>query len=182
MLLDSGLLLPSLLVQADHEEPQEQRQFPEGSDSRDEGVQRGCQRRRQKQHPTQTVQRQQHADDARKEGWPGNEVAGWDQPESKKDQVDVKKQSFNNQLDIQLLTEKSNIEKYDALLKQDEQVLKLRKAIASASLAKLNNGVITSMDYLTDMNAEILAKLQFENHKILKKQAAVNFMLLQDKF
>ena len=102
--------------------------------------------------------------------------------ELQKDQVDVKKQRFNDQLDIQLLTEKSNIEKYDALLKQDEQILQLRKAIASASLAKLNNGVITSMDYLSDMNAEILAKLQFENHKILKKQAAVNFMLLQDKF
>ena len=47
--------------------------------------------------------------------------------ELQKDQVDVKKQRFNEQLDIQLLTEKSNIEKYDALLKQDEQILQLKK-------------------------------------------------------
>ena len=70
------------------------------------------------------------------------------------------------------------MKKYDELLSQDEQILKLRKVIAAASLSKLTNGIITSTDYLTDMNAEILARLQYENHRILKLQASYNYRLL----
>jgi hypothetical protein len=80
-----------------------------------------------------------------------------------------------------LQTEKTNQEKYDELLNQDESILKLRKAISATSLNKLSNGIITSTDYLTDLNAEILARLQYENHKLLKVQAFYNYMLLQGK-
>jgi len=98
-----------------------------------------------------------------------------------KDIVDVKRETFDDQLNIQLQTERSNLEKYEKLLSQDEQIMKLRKVIASASLAKLNNGIITSSDYLTDLNAEILAKLVYENHRLLKLQAAYNYRLLQGR-
>jgi hypothetical protein len=64
---------------------------------------------------------------------------------------------------------------------QDEKILDLRKNIAAASLSRLNNGTITATDYLTDMNAEIMAKLQYENHKILKMQAVCNSLLLKGK-
>jgi len=101
--------------------------------------------------------------------------------EIQKDMVDIKRETFNDQLNIQLQTEITNLEKYDELLKQDEQILKLRKAIASTSLSKLTSGIITSMDYLTDLNAEILARLQYENHKILKLQSSYNCLLLQGK-
>jgi outer membrane protein TolC len=93
--------------------------------------------------------------------------------------VDIRHDTFDDQLKVQLETENTNIEKYNELLHQDEQILKLRKAIAITSLSKLTNGVITSADYLTDLNAEILAKLQYENHKILKLQAAYNYMILK---
>jgi outer membrane protein TolC len=98
-----------------------------------------------------------------------------------KDLVEVKRENFSDQLEIQLQTEKTNIEKYDSLMKQDQRILNIRKSIASSSLSKLNNGVITSTDYLEDMNAEIVANLQYQNHKILKKQAAINYLLLQGK-
>lgn len=98
-----------------------------------------------------------------------------------KDIVDVKRETFDDQLNIQLQTERSNLEKYEKLLSQDEQIMKLRKVIASASLAKLNNGIITSSDYLTDLNAEILAKLVYENHRLLKLQAVYNYRLLQGR-
>jgi outer membrane protein TolC len=98
-----------------------------------------------------------------------------------KDIVDIKRETFDDQLSILLQTEKTNQEKYDELLNQDEAILKLRKAIAATSLNKLTNGIITSTDYLTDLNAEILARLQYENHKLLKIQAFYNYMLLQGK-
>jgi len=98
-----------------------------------------------------------------------------------KDMVDIKRETFDDQLNVQLETENTNIEKYTELLQQDEQILNLRKAITAASLSKLTNGVITSTDYLRDLNAELLARLQYENHKILKLQAAYNYLLLQGK-
>ena len=98
-----------------------------------------------------------------------------------KDMVDIKRKTFDDQLSVQFETEITNIEKYNELLRLDEQMLKLRKAITATSLSKLNNGIITSTDYLTDLNAELLVWLQFENHKILKLQAAYNYLLLQGK-
>jgi outer membrane protein TolC len=95
------------------------------------------------------------------------------------DMVDIRHQTFDDQLKIQLEAENTNMEKYNELLRQDEQILKLRKAIAVTNLSKLTNGVITASDYLTDLDAEILAKLQYENHKILKLQSAYNYMILK---
>jgi outer membrane protein TolC len=101
--------------------------------------------------------------------------------ELQKELVDVKKDNFSNQLQIQLLTEKMNIEKYDSLIVTDEKILNIRKSITVSSFSKLNNGIITSTDYLTDMNAEMMARLQFENHKILRMQSACNYALLEGK-
>jgi len=92
-----------------------------------------------------------------------------------KDMVEIKRETFDDQLNIQLQSENTNLIKYDELLKQDEHVVELRKAIAASSLSKLTEGVITSTDYLRELNAEILATLQFENHKILKLQASYNY-------
>jgi len=101
--------------------------------------------------------------------------------EIQKDQIEIKRTQFSNQLNIQIQTELINIEKYDSLMKQDTSLLSIRRSIASSSLSKLNNGIITSMEYLTDMNAELLANLQYQNHKLLKKQATYNYLLLQGK-
>lgn len=95
--------------------------------------------------------------------------------------LDVKRKTFDNQLDIQLEAEITNQAKYDQLLVQDEEILRLRKAIASASFAKLTNGTITTTDYFSEVNSELLARLQFENHKIMKLQAAYNYLLLKGK-
>jgi hypothetical protein len=95
--------------------------------------------------------------------------------------VDIRQKTFDDQLDIQLQAEKSSQAKYTELLKQDEEILRLRKAIAAASFAKLTHGTLTSTDYLTEQNRAILAGLQYENHKILKLQAVYNYLLLQGK-
>ncbi len=98
-----------------------------------------------------------------------------------KDMVDIKRETFDDQLNVQLQTENTNIEKYNELLRQDEQILILRKAITATSLSKLTNGIITSTDYLVDLHAEVVTMLQYENHKLLKLQAAYNYLLLQGK-
>jgi len=95
--------------------------------------------------------------------------------------VDIKRRNFDDQLSIQMQTEATNIEKYNTFIKQDELILGIRKTIAEASLSRLNNGTITSAEYLGDMNDELLARLLLESHKILKKQAEYNYLMLQGK-
>jgi outer membrane protein TolC len=95
--------------------------------------------------------------------------------------LDVKRKTFDDQLDIQLEAEKTNQQKYTELIIQDVEILKLREAIASASFAKLTNGTITTTDYFSEVNNELLARLQFENHKIMKLQAAYSYLLLKGK-
>lgn len=101
--------------------------------------------------------------------------------EIQKDILDVRRKTFDDQLDIQLEAEKTNQAKYNELLVQDEEILELRKTIASASFAKLTNGAITTTEYFSEVNNELLARLQFENHKIMKLQAAYSYLLLKGK-
>jgi len=102
--------------------------------------------------------------------------------EIQKDQIEVKREHFSDQLKIQLETERTNMVKFDSLIRQDEKIVNIRKSIAAASLSKLNYGIITSSDYVTDMNAEILARLQWQNHRILKMQSYYNYLIFQGKF
>jgi len=95
--------------------------------------------------------------------------------------VDVKRTNFDVHLRIQLQAELTNLVKYDSLMIQDQAILSLRKSIAGSSFSRLNNGIITSADYLDDMNAELLAELQYGNHRILRKQAEYNYLILQGK-
>lgn len=96
-----------------------------------------------------------------------------------KDMVDIQNDSFDDQMSIQLQTEEDNIRKYDELLKKDDKILQLRKEITLAAFSKLNNGIISSTDYLSEFNKEILAHLQLENHRLLKIQAVYNYLFMQ---
>jgi hypothetical protein len=100
---------------------------------------------------------------------------------ARQDLVDIKRDGFDDQLRIQMETEITGIERFDSLINQDIKIHEIRKNIAEMSLSKLNNGIITSSDYLEDMNAELLARLQLENHRILRKQAEYNYLMIQGK-
>jgi outer membrane protein TolC len=98
--------------------------------------------------------------------------------EIQKDAIDIEKENFKDQLNIQLNNENTNMVKYDEWSRQDEKILELRKSIAQASLARLLAGVITPTDYLSDMNAEVIARLQVESHRIMKLQALYNYRIM----
>jgi outer membrane protein TolC len=96
-----------------------------------------------------------------------------------KDAIDIREENFSDLLSIQLENGKSTFEKFDILISKDEQILSLRKTIAELTFAKLTKGIVTSNEYLSEQNAELVARLQLENHKILKWQAAYDLFLLQ---
>jgi Outer membrane protein len=110
----------------------------------------------------------------------------WDWNKNRKDRqvLDVQKQmiqdkreTFDKNLNIDLQNRLAAIEKLEEALKRDDQIVELRGRVTKTSASKLENGVITSTDYLADLNAETSAKINLETHKIQLIQAKANYLL-----
>jgi outer membrane protein TolC len=93
-----------------------------------------------------------------------------------KDRIDVRENTFNNQLDIQLEKTEADINKYQKTLERDQKIIGLRKDIMQSTRSMLENGVITSADYITDLNRLTRAKIMQERHKIKLLKARLNYL------
>jgi outer membrane protein TolC len=88
--------------------------------------------------------------------------------------LDIQKETFLFNTHLTLAQQNAEITKYQALLDQDQQIIDLRASVKSAALAQLNNGVSTSHDYITRVNAESQARQSLILHKIQLLQAEYN--------
>ncbi|HSH50781.1 MAG TPA: TolC family protein [Bacteroidales bacterium] len=95
-----------------------------------------------------------------------------------KDIVQAKEKSFNKQLEIALNNEKSNISNYKEAVKSDLEIIELREEVTKSARSKLDNGVITSTEFITELNAETQAKINHETHKIKLVQSIVNYLYI----
>jgi len=93
--------------------------------------------------------------------------------------IDIRRDSFDQNLAVMLENEKQNIDKFNDLIEKDKAIVELRKSVTRSSFARLENGTITPTDFLTNANAEIQAKLQLENHEILLLQSIYNYLLIK---
>lgn len=80
--------------------------------------------------------------------------------------IDIQKETFvfNTQLSLEQETE--DIKKLKAMLLTDDDIIVLRSSVKKAALAQLENGVITSNDYIREVNAENLARQNKTLHEI----------------
>lgn len=88
--------------------------------------------------------------------------------------VEADRETFllNTQLD--LAQQDENVKKYIALIRQDEEAIVLRASVAKSAEAQLNNGVITTHEYIQKVNAEHLARQNKILHEIQLLQAQYN--------
>jgi len=115
----------------------------------------------------------------------------WDWNKNRKDRkvLDVqkkmiqdKREMFDVNLNIDLQNRLSTIVKLEEALKRDNQIVELRSRITKTSASRFENGVITSSDYLADLNAEKVAKINLETHRIQLVQAKANYLLAKGNF
>ena len=115
----------------------------------------------------------------------------WDWSKNRKDKqvldlqkkmVQDKRETFDMNLNIDLQNRLAVIQKLEEALKRDNQIVELRSRITKTSASRLENGVITSTDYLTDLNAETVAKINLETHKIQLVQAKANYLLAKGNY
>ncbi len=96
-----------------------------------------------------------------------------------KDLITTQKETFNKQIMVSVHNELANIATMQSTLISDKEIIKLREEVTESARAKLENGIITSTEYITELNAETQAKLNYETHKLQLVQSKVNYLYLK---
>lgn len=93
--------------------------------------------------------------------------------------IESQSEAFDKNIQSALLKENANKEKFETALATDSEIIKLREKITKNSSVQLQNGVLRATDYLSDLNKESIAKINFEIHKIELVQSQVNYKIIQ---
>lgn len=96
-----------------------------------------------------------------------------------KDLVSVQESTFLKQINIALKNESAKVKIYQEAIESDKEIIKLREEITESARSKLDNGVITSTDYITELSKETQAKINYETHKIMLVQSKVNYLYIK---
>jgi len=86
--------------------------------------------------------------------------------DTQKELVEVQREAFLFGNQLQLLQQETEINKWKKLLESDAKLVELRQKITRTSASKLENGTITSTEYLTHVNAEDQARKNLILHDI----------------
>jgi outer membrane protein TolC len=82
---------------------------------------------------------------------------------------------FEQKQQMQLADASKQISNINKLIDSDKELVELRKKITLTAASELENGVVTSADYLSDLNSETVARINCETHKIQLVQATLNY-------
>ncbi len=85
-------------------------------------------------------------------------------------------ETFDKNLKISAQKDLSEVLKFTELLAQDAQIIALRKKITKTASSQLDNGVITSSDYISRLNEETQAQLNLEIHNIQLIKAKLSYL------
>jgi len=93
--------------------------------------------------------------------------------------VDAQKEDFARNNKMQINQQVNEIDKYKQLIEKDKAIVAKRTEIKETESVKLANGVSTSNDYVTELNAENQAMLNLKLHEVQLMQAIINFNSLK---
>ena len=94
------------------------------------------------------------------------------------DILETQKETYDLNFNISLETAMSEIVKFKTLIQKDQEITELRKQISKTASARFDNGVISSTDLITDLNAETQAKLNLQTHILQLIQAKINVLTI----
>jgi len=97
--------------------------------------------------------------------------------ELNKKSVAAQEEAFILNTKLTLKQQTGEIEKLNELIKVDKEIVVIRTSIKNAAKAQLENGVITSNDYIRELNAEDQAKLNLAIHKTQLMLARQNYRI-----
>lgn len=91
--------------------------------------------------------------------------------------IETQEEAFNLNTNINLNQQRADLIKLEEMIKVDKEIIELRKSVLNAAKAKLDNGTITSNDYLRELNAKDLAEQNEILHRIQLLQTQYNYKI-----
>lgn len=95
--------------------------------------------------------------------------------------VDTREADFRRNIRLASEPYLQEIEKLKQLLEKDAMLVELLEKITKTAASKLDHGTITVADYLRDLNAEVLAKIAAEMHRVQLVEAFEAYHIIQGK-
>ncbi|QOW09000.1 TolC family protein [Kaistella flava (ex Peng et al. 2021)] len=86
--------------------------------------------------------------------------------QTQQQEIDVQKENFLFNQHFETIQNNNDLQKIQQLINKDSELIALRESIKKASLAQLENGVITTSDYLREVNELARAQNQKIVHEI----------------
>ena len=90
--------------------------------------------------------------------------------------IQSQKDAFDKNLQISSETNLAQIIKLSEMLQKDDEIITLRTRITKTASSQLDNGVITSGEYISRMNEEIHARLNLQLHKVQLELAKLTYL------
>lgn len=92
-----------------------------------------------------------------------------------KQTLDVNKETFLFNTKMAQKQQNGDVTKYRELLKNDDAIIALRQSVKNAAAAQLENGVLSTHDYINEVNAEDQARQNKILHEMQLLQAEFNY-------
>ena len=113
-------------------------------------------------------------------------VLDWNKSKTDKQALDIakevvatEKETFETNNQMQLNELQSEISKIEIIIKTDSQIIHLREKVIQSSDSQLRNGVITSSDYITELNQLFDAKTNQKVHQTQLELAKINYQTIK---
>jgi outer membrane protein TolC len=112
----------------------------------------------------------------------------WNKTRNEKSILDLQKEivassseSFDQNLSVDLERRMAEIIKIETLLPKDEEIVIIRTGIVQTYASRLQNGVITATEYITELHAETEAKLNLKIHQVQLVRAKYEYLATAGK-
>ncbi len=95
-----------------------------------------------------------------------------------KEQISIQEEEFLRNLNSELQNVKLEIQNLEKQIDIDKEIINAYESVTHSSASALDNGSITSVDYLADLNAELKARIDNKYHEIQKLEAMTRLSVL----
>ena len=116
-------------------------------------------------------------------------VFDWNKSKSEKQALDIakeivttEKETFETNNQMQLNELKSEISKLETIIKTDSQIILLREKVVQSSDSQMRNGVITTSEYVTELNQLFDAKTNQKVHQTQLELAKINYQTIKGNY
>jgi outer membrane protein TolC len=90
--------------------------------------------------------------------------------------IRLREAAFDESISVQQEEINAEIKKFEEAVQRDLEIVKLRSEITSVAASQHENGVITTSDYIRELNTETESRILLNMHEIQLEQAKIKYL------